>query len=61
MRRYRREPRQINKKSLRQKILEAAVVIYAGFAVCVLSTFAERVTTPLVSRLRRRRKSRDEG
>jgi hypothetical protein len=61
MRRYRRKSRQVNKKSLQQKMLEAAVVIYAGFAVCVLGTFAECVTTPLASRLRRRRKSRDEG
>jgi len=61
MRRYRRKSKPANKKPLQQKMIEAAVVIYAGFAICVLGTFAECVTIPLASRIRRRRKSRDES
>ena len=61
MRFRRRNKKPIDKKPLQQKMIEAAVVIYAGFAVCVLGTFAECVTIPLAARIRRRRKSRNES
>ena len=43
------------KKSLRRKFLEAAIVIYAGFAIAISSAIAEGVTIPLAARLKRRR------
>ncbi len=49
-------------KSLGQKVVEAAVVIYAGFAICVLGALAEGVTIPLAARIKNRiKRRRDES
>lgn len=43
------------KKPLIQKVVEAAVVIYAGLAICVLVPLAANVTIPLSARWQRRK------
>ncbi len=42
------------KKGMAEKAIEAAVIIYAGFAICVLAAFAEGVTIPLARRAKGR-------
>lgn len=46
------------RKGLVQKGIEAAVVIYAGLAICVLVPLAANVTIPLSSRYEKWRKKR---
>ena len=49
------------KKSLRRKMLEAAIVIYAGLAIFITSAIAEGITIPIAARLKRRRRAKDAG
>jgi len=53
--------RRQQEKGFAQKCIEAAVVIYAGFAICVVGVVAESVTIPLASRYRRWRKKNHES
>ncbi len=55
------EFRRTQEKSFGQKCVEAAVVIYAGFAICVIATLAETVTIPLSEKWRQRRKRKNES
>jgi len=47
-----------DKKSLVQKVVESAVVIYAGFAICILVPLAANITIPLAAKREERRKKR---
>ena len=48
-------------KGLGHKCLEAAVVMYAGFAIFVVASLAETVTIPLAARHRRCGGKENEG
>ena len=50
-----------NKKSLRRKILEATIVIYAGFAIVFASTVAECITIPLAAKRKRWKERHNES
>ena len=50
-----------NKKSIRRKLLEASIVIYAGFAIAIASTVAECITIPLAAKRKRWKEGRNEG
>jgi hypothetical protein len=59
---------QRKKRSFIQKTVEAVVVIYAGFAICIFvpcaCALAENITIPLTNRWSKKRKtkrSRNEG
>lgn len=54
--RYKQE--RLNKKSLRRKLLEATIVIYAGFAIVLTSAIAECLTIPIAAKLKRHRERR---
>mgnify|MGYP004381253079 FL=1 len=55
------EFRRNQQKGLGQKCLEAAVVVYAGFAIFVVATLAETVTIPLAARRRKKQEKNNEG
>lgn len=55
------EFRRSQEKSFGQKCMEAVVVIYAGFAICVIATLAETVTIPLSAKWRQRKECKNEG
>ena len=42
------------RKGMPEKVIEAAVIIYAGFAICVLAAFAGGVTIPLAAKVKKR-------
>jgi hypothetical protein len=48
-----------DKKSLIQKVVESVVVIYAGFAICILVPLAANITIPLAAKREERRKRRN--
>ena len=50
-----------NKKCLAQKVVEAAVVMYAGFAICVLVPLAANITIPLSGRWSRWKERKNES
>ena len=41
-------------KGLPERAIEAAVIIYAGFAICVIAAIAEGVTIPLAAKVKKR-------
>ena len=49
------EFRRSQEKGVGQKCLEAAVLVYAGFAIFVVATLAETVTIPLAAHRRKKR------
>ena len=55
------EFRRSQEKGFGQKCLEAAVVVYAGFAIFVVATLAETVTIPLAARRRKKQEKNNEG
>ena len=55
------EFRQPQEKGFGQKCLEAAVVVFAGFAIFVVATLAETVTIPLAARRRKKQEKNNEG
>jgi len=55
------EFRRSQQKGFGQKCLEAAVVVYAGFAIFVVATLAETVTIPLAARRRKKQEKNDES
>ena len=50
-----------NKKSVRRKILEVSIVIYAAFATAFASTVAECITIPLAAKRKRWKERHNEG
>ncbi len=50
-----------NEKCLAQKVVEATVVIYAGFAICVLVPLAANITVPLSARYSRWKERKNES
>ena len=55
------EFRRSQEKGVGQKCLEAAVLVYAGFAIFVVATLAETVTIPLAAHRRKKREKNNEG
>ena len=49
------------KKSVVQRVINGAVVLYAGFAICVVASIAETFTIPLARRRAKRRGRANEG
>ena len=43
-------------KGIPEKAIEAAVIMYAGFAICIMAAIAEGVTIPLARRAKNRMK-----
>jgi len=50
-----------NKKSLRRKILEVTIVVYAGFAIFFAGIIAESITIPLAAKRKRAKERHNEG